>query len=122
MNADGWWASRELRFAQAQPTIHNVLAAPRVRKSTRFSKPEARTQSARQNWTGYALLVEYRVLSRRKRKLRIGRIQMAILMGPVLSFRGYDPATQQWNLTALVVADAAPGDLSVTGQPGTSQA
>ena len=46
---------------------------------------------------------------------------MAILMGPVLSFRGYDPATQQWNLNALVVADAAPGDLSVTGQPGTSK-
>ncbi len=41
---------------------------------------------------------------------------MSRLMGPVLSFRGYDLAAQQWNLTALVVADAAPGDLSAGGQ------
>jgi hypothetical protein len=38
---------------------------------------------------------------------------MALVMGPVLSFRGHDTTTQSWNLTALVVADAAPGDLSV---------
>jgi hypothetical protein len=43
---------------------------------------------------------------------------MALKMGPVLSFRGYDPATQRWNLTALVVADAAPADLAVPGEAG----
>ena len=41
---------------------------------------------------------------------------MSLLMGPVLSFRGYDVAAARWNLTALVVTDTAPGNLSVTGQ------
>src|SRR5262245_36082333 len=37
---------------------------------------------------------------------------MALGLGPILSFRGCDPTARQWNLTALVVAKVAPGDLA----------
>ena len=41
---------------------------------------------------------------------------MKILMGPVLSFRGYDADENRWKLSALVVTqDGAPGDIHFTG-------
>jgi len=41
---------------------------------------------------------------------------MKILMGPVLSFRGYDAQSNRWKLSALVVTeDGPPGDLFFTG-------
>ena len=41
---------------------------------------------------------------------------MKILMGPVLSFRGYDAATNGWKLSALMVTkNGPPGDIFFTG-------
>ena len=43
-------------------------------------------------------------------------------MGPVLSFRGWDPATQQWALSALVVAKEKPGPLAWRDPDGQAEA
>ncbi len=41
---------------------------------------------------------------------------MALELGPVLKFRGYDAASNQWRLSALVVSKQPPGDLQCGAQ------
>src|SRR3546814_4889385 len=44
--------------------------------------------------------------------LQAGGREMALLMGPVLSFRGWNRKSNLWQLSVLIVADEDPGALS----------